>query len=56
MVPGWDYENVMGSNDLHEYHVFVIKNHDHASSDAIWIVKEYNPIDYRVQLYKVLSV
>lgn len=52
-VPGWDYENIMGSTDLHEDYVFVTKSHDHASSEAVWIVKKYEPKDYLVEFYKV---
>jgi len=52
-VPGWDYENIMGSNDLHEDYIFLTKNHDHASTDAIWLVKRYEPETYLVQFYKV---
>ena len=52
-VPGWDYENIMGSNDLHEDYVFLTKNHDHASTDAIWLVKKYDPESFFVQFYKV---
>jgi len=52
-VPGWDYENVMGSNDLHEDYIFLTQNHDHASSNAIWLVKRYDPNAYFVQFYKV---
>jgi hypothetical protein len=52
-VPGWDYENIMGSNDLHEDYVFLTKNHDHASTDAIWLVKKYDPESFFIQFYKV---
>lgn len=52
-VPGWDYENVMGSNDLHEDYIFLTQNHDHASVKAIWLVKQYDPDAYFVQFYKV---
>ena len=52
-VPGWDYENIMGSTDLHEDYVFLTKNHDHASTDAIWLVKKYEPETFLVQFYKV---
>ena len=52
-VPGWDYENIMGTNDLHEDYIFLTKNHDHASTDAIWLVKYYKPESYFVQFYKV---
>ncbi len=52
-VPGWDYENVMGTTDLHEDYIFLTKNHDHAASDAIWLVKRYDPKEYLVAFYKV---
>ena len=52
-VPGWDYENVMGSNDLHEDYIFLTQNHDHASSKAIWLVKRYDPNAHFIQFYKV---
>jgi len=52
-VPGWDYENVMRSTDLHEDYIFLTKNHDYASTDAIWMVKRYEPESYLVQFYKV---
>ena len=52
-VPGWDYENIMGASDLHEDYIFLTKNHDHASTGAIWLVKQYKPKSYFVQFYKV---
>lgn len=52
-VPGWDYENIMGSSDLHEDYIFLTKNHDHVSTDAIWLVKRYKPEIHFVQFYKV---
>ena len=52
-VPGWDYENIMDSIDLHEDYIFLTKNHDHASTDAIWLVKRYDPESFLVQFYKV---
>jgi len=52
-VPGWDYENLMGGTNLHEDYIFVTKGHDHAASDAIWLVKRYEPEEYLVQFYKV---
>jgi hypothetical protein len=52
-VPGWDYENIMGSTDLHEDYIFLTKTHDHASTDAIWLVKRYDPESCFVQFYKV---
>ena len=52
-VPGWEYENIMGSSDLHEDYIFLTKNHDHASTDAIWLVKKYVPESHFVEFYKV---
>ncbi len=52
-VPDWDYENLMGKTDLFEDYIFLTKTHDHASTDAIWLVKRYEPETYHVQFYKV---
>ena len=52
-VPGWDYENVMGTTGLFEDYVFLTKTHDHQTTDAIWIVKQYNPKSHTVQYYKI---
>ncbi|SMO86836.1 hypothetical protein [Gracilimonas mengyeensis] len=52
-VPGWDYENIMGTTELRENYVFLTTNHDHAATSAIWIVKNYQPEDYLVEFYKV---
>ncbi len=52
-VPGWDYENITGSTELCEDYIFLTKNHDHASTAAIWLVKRYDPESYLVQFYKV---
>lgn len=52
-VPGWKYENLSGSPDLHEDYVFLTRDHDHASSEALWIVKRYEPGNHHVQFYKV---
>lgn len=52
-VPGWDYENVMGTTELSEDYVFLTKAHDHRTKDAIWIVKKYDPRSHFVQFYKI---
>ena len=52
-VPGWDYENIMGGTEFHEDYVFMTKSHDHAASDAIWLVKRFQPEEHLVQFYKV---
>ena len=52
-VPGWDYENVMGKTGLSEDYVFLTKTHDHGTTDAIWIVKKYDPESQFVQFYKI---
>jgi hypothetical protein len=55
-VPGWDYENVMGTTELSEDYVFLTKTHDHGTTDAIWIIKKYDPGSYFVQFYKIEPV
>jgi hypothetical protein len=52
-VPGWDYENIMGSENMHEDFIFLTKKHDHAASKAIWLVKKYIPSEYLVEFYRV---
>ena len=52
-VPDWDYENVMGTTELSEDYVFLTKIHDHRTTDAIWIVKNYDPKSHFVQFYKI---
>jgi hypothetical protein len=52
-VPGWDYVNIMGSHELHEDYVFVTKNHDHAGTEAVWLVKRHEPENFLVQFYRI---
>lgn len=52
-VPGWDYDNIMGTTELSEDYVFLTKNHAHGATDAIWLVKKYEPATPLVQYYKV---
>jgi len=52
-VPGWDYKNVMGTTELSEDYVFLTKTHDHGTTEAIWIVKKYDPGLHFVQFYKI---
>lgn len=52
-VPGWQYENVTESAELSEDDVFLTKTHDHGTTDAIWIVKTYDPESHFVQFYKI---
>ncbi len=52
-VPGWDYHNVMGSTELAEDYVFLTRTHDHAASDAVWVVKRYAPASHSVTFYKI---
>ena len=52
-VPGWDYQNVMGTLDLHEDYVFLTESHDHGSEEAIWVVKKYDPVRWLVEFYKI---
>jgi hypothetical protein len=56
-VPGWDYENIMGSTDLHEDYVFLTSGHHrsghHGATKEVWLVKRYEPSSYFVQFYMV---
>ena len=54
-VPEWDYENISGSDGMHEDFIFLTKTHDHSSNDqdTIWLVKKYEPENYYVQFYRV---
>ena len=52
-APGWDYDNLMGTNLLNEDYLFLTRSHDHAATEAIWIVKKYIPETCRVQYYKI---
>ncbi len=52
-VPGWDYENVMGTTDLCEDYVFKTTSHNHGAADAVWIVKRHEPDDGLVEFIKV---
>lgn len=52
-VPGWSYKSPMDSTELCEDYVFLTESHDHASAEAIWVVKRYDPAAYLVEYYKV---
>lgn len=52
-VPGWNYQNVMGSIELFEDYVFLTETHDHRAQKAIWLVKRYEPNVHFVQYYRV---
>ncbi len=52
-VPGWDYVSITGSTELHEDSIFVTRNHDHAGTEALWLVKRYEPENYFVQFYRI---
>ena len=52
-VPGWEYENIMGHKNLCEDYIFTTCNHDHASTQAVWLVKKYEPYRHYIQFYKV---
>lgn len=52
-VPGWDYENIMGTADLAEDYVFLTEGHDHVSGKAIWLVKKFDPDSWLVQFYRI---
>jgi hypothetical protein len=52
-VPGWEYENLMGTAELSEDYVFLTKAHDHGTTVAIWLVKRYDREAHLVEFYKV---
>ena len=52
-VPDWDYESFSEGTALREDYVFATKSHDHVASEAIWIVKKYEPEKHSVQFYKI---
>ena len=56
-APGWDYENIMGSTDLHEDYVFLTSGHHssahHGTTKIVWLVKRYEPSSYFIQFYRV---
>lgn len=52
-VPGWDYENVVGTTEPSEDYVFLTRSHDHAEARAIWVVKKYVPADHFIELYRI---
>ena len=52
-VPHWHYENIMGTTELSEDYVFLTRDHDHAATTAIWLVKRYIPEEGFIQYYRV---
>jgi len=52
-APGWDYTNLLGAKDLRRDDVFLTDSHDHKSTQAIWIVSDYDPVKHYVSYYKV---
>lgn len=53
-MPGWDYENIMGTTDLHEDYIFLAAGHNPWSTKELWLVKKFDPSSYFVQCYKVV--
>ena len=43
----------MGTTELSEDYVFLTKTHDHGTTNAIWVVKNYDPKSHFVQFYKI---
>jgi hypothetical protein len=48
-IPGFDYENIMGSTEMHEDYIFFTHGHPY----DIWLVKRYEPSSYFIQFYWV---
>jgi len=41
-IPGWDYENIMGSTDLHEDYVFFTSGHIDQLTTGQTIIRQTN--------------
>src|SRR4030042_3759439 len=52
-APGWDYTHLLDSKYLQRDDVFLTDSHDHKSTNAIWIVSDYDPVKHYVSYYKV---
>ena len=52
-APGWDYTNLHGSKALRRDDVFLTDAHDHKTTQAIWIVADYDPVKHCVAYYKI---
>lgn len=52
-APGWTYTNLMGAAELKPDDVFLTDTHDHKSTQAIWIVLDYDTGKHYVSYYKI---
>jgi ribosomal protein L19 len=52
-VPGWDYQNLMGTTVLSEDYVFLTDSRSHGVPETVWLVKRFDPNAYHVEFYKV---
>lgn len=52
-APGWSYTNLIGSAELKPDDVFLTDTHDHKSTQAIWIVSDYDANQHYVSYYKI---
>ncbi len=52
-VPGWEFQALSGQTPLGEDDVFLTHHHDHAAAPAIWIIKQRDWENHRVQFYKI---
>jgi hypothetical protein len=52
-APGWNYHSPLGITELSEDYVFLTHDHDHAGTEAIWLVKRYVPEQGLVAYYRV---
>jgi hypothetical protein len=52
-APGWDYVNILEMTELSEDYAFLTGTHDHASTQAIWLVKRYSPDEGLIAYYRV---
>lgn len=52
-APGWDFDEIMQGAEISEDYVFTTRHHDHAGSDAVWIVKKYDREQAAIQYYRI---
>lgn len=52
-APGWDYTPALKDAEFDEDYVFLTGSHDHGSTEAIWLVKRYEPELGLIAYYRV---
>jgi hypothetical protein len=53
-VPGWDYTPLYPlHNQIKKNMMFVTTGHNHAKQQAIWMVLEYQPLNYYIEFLRI---